>query len=223
MLRRSKPLALFVVTVSLLVLGACGPAETSPDALRTGDGSPLYGDGVFAASFAHTGPFGWRHFVQVEVEGGLIIDACYGSIDYAGRRLSENEHYREGHRLTSGIDLLALLSRYQNRLIETQRPGFSVPATAVEWAAPYVQLVRAAIACSNRGVVGRRCHRRATKCKFSRNGYGSRIRAVLCSWASRRARLARRIAYGSLRGCGCRRSLRGAALDRDGIGGEASE
>ncbi len=146
--KHSSLLATAAVVLLVQILVACGPTETSPDALRAADGRPLYADGTFSASFSHTGPSGWRHYVQIETDGGLIVGACYGSIDYSGRTPEENERYRESYRPSTGIDLPELLHSHQERLLETQRPGFSVPPNALEWSVAFDQLVRAALAAA---------------------------------------------------------------------------
>ncbi len=134
-----------------LLLG-CGPPETDPDALRRADGAPLYRDGVYAASFSHTGADGWRAFLQVRVRAGLIAEVCFDAVNAERVRLTNHEAYTEQYRLDTGVDLVAYLDDLAGQLLATQSSGPRISPRSVGWAARFETLSRMTLASARRGV-----------------------------------------------------------------------
>jgi len=136
---------------------SCGAPETDPDALRGPDGTPLYRDGRYAASFSHTNPDGWRSFVSVRVRAGLVQEVCFDAVDSDAGRLLADERYLEQYRLDTGVDLARTLDALTAQLLDRQ----VLPPTATagviglpsaEWTYEFVVLVRAALRSARFGV-----------------------------------------------------------------------
>lgn len=143
--------AVLVVAVALL-LSACPPPEIDPDARRDSSGEALYHDGLYAAAFSHTGPEGWRPFVQVRVHAGLIQEVCINAVNSEGARLRDHERYLEQYRLDTGIDLETLFSRFVDEVLERQRPSPGVVPGGEEWAVAFELLVRQALEAATYGI-----------------------------------------------------------------------
>lgn len=149
MRRRSELLVLAAVAA---LLAACGPSETDPDAPRAADGSPLYRDGAYGASYSHTGPDGWRPYLYLRVRAGVVDTVCFDAVDASGTLLSESERFLEQYRLDTGSDLVALVDRLRSRLLERQVVPLSVPADAVPWSVAFDALARRALAAAKVGL-----------------------------------------------------------------------
>ncbi len=148
--RAARPAgALLAVAVLLL---SCGPPETDPDALRRADGAPLYRDGVYAASFSHTGPDGWMGFLQLRVRAGLITEVCFNAVDVDGARITGDEAFIEQYALNTGVDLREYFEDLASRVLETQQARARIDPRSVTWAVRFDTLLRMALASARRGV-----------------------------------------------------------------------
>ncbi len=136
----------------LLLLASCGPPETHPEARRREDGSPLYRDGTYSASYSHTGPEGWRPYLQLRVRAGMIDQACFGAVSSSHARLLDDERYIEQYRLDTGVDLASLHGSVTAQLLATQRPLPAIGAGTVPWATAFEMLTRAALRSAGRGI-----------------------------------------------------------------------
>ncbi len=137
--RAASICAAFVVAI---LIAACSPPETDPDALRRDDGSALYADGTWAAAFSRTNSHGWRPFAVIRVRAGVIDQVRLDAVDAAGNHLRDVESYLEQYRLVSGVRLVDALSGFEQTVLTRQRPGMIVPLGAVDWAVQYDLLLR---------------------------------------------------------------------------------
>ncbi|MFW5686295.1 MAG: hypothetical protein ACOC0O_06550 [Spirochaetota bacterium] len=150
--------ALRVLTLAVVVLlGACSAPETDPDALRAPDGTPLYRDGRYAASFSHTDPEGWRAFVLVRVRAGLIQEICFDAVDAAGERLLDDERYLESYRLETGVELEPTIDRLIATMLDRQQPPLAIEPSpqapmALDWPQGFAVLARAALEAARVGL-----------------------------------------------------------------------
>lgn len=142
--------------VALLVIAvlsvSCGPPETDPDALRRPDGAPLYRDGVYAASFSHTGPDGWLGFLQLRVRAGLIDEVCFNAVNVDEVRLTSDQGFIEQYLLETGVDLKEYLEDLIAKVLETQQAGVRVDPRSMSWAVRFDTLLRMGLASARRGV-----------------------------------------------------------------------
>ena len=145
-------LRLLVLVAAVALLAACAPPETDPNALRADDGTPLYRDGIYAASYSHAGPEGWRPFLRIRVRAGLIDEICFDAVNSAGRRLTDAERFLEEYRLASGVVLTATIDDLRRQILETQLPPPRTGPRPVEWAAAFDVLLRTAIGAARVGI-----------------------------------------------------------------------
>ena len=152
MLRPFKAASGMGMLSMLLLLASCGPPETHPDALRRGDGSPLYRDGTYSASYSHTGPEGWLPWVQLRVRAGVIDQACFGAVSTSQKVLLDDERYLEQYRLDTGVDLVSLQGSLTGQLLATQRALPTIGVGSVPWATAFEMLTRTALRSAGRGI-----------------------------------------------------------------------
>ncbi len=148
--RAIRPAGVLLAVAVLLV--SCGPPETDPDALRRPDGAPLYRDGVYAASFSHTGPDGWLGFLRLRVRAGLIDEVCFNAVNVEEVRLTSDEAFTEHYLLETGVDLEGYLEDLAAQVLETQQAGMRIDPRSMTWAVRFDTLLRTALASARRGV-----------------------------------------------------------------------
>jgi len=136
----------------VLVLAACGPRETDPNALRTPDGAQLYRDGTYAAAFSHPGPDGWRPFLEIRVRAGVVDRVCFDAVDEGGVRLTNDERFLEEYRLETGVFLSDTIATMRDGLIDTQQVPLPAEPAAVEWNAQFDILAREVLSSATFGV-----------------------------------------------------------------------
>lgn len=141
----------FLSVAAVLLLAACAPPETHPDAARTPSGAALYSDGVYSAAYSHADNDGWRPFLMLEVEAGLITALCFDAVNSDGMRLLEDEATIERLRLSRGVHLPDLVEQYRGRVIESQRTIGVVEPRALEWALYFQTLLRSALSAAEEG------------------------------------------------------------------------
>jgi len=141
-----------LLIVAGALLAACGPPETDPNALLAPDGSPLYRDGTYAASYSHTGPDGRQPFLQIRVRAGLIDQVCLDAVDAAGNRLSDDARFDELTRLETGVSPVALARRLENALLDSQHLPLPADPRAVGWSSAFELLARTVTAAARVGL-----------------------------------------------------------------------
>ena len=145
-----RAVALFAVAA--LLLTSCGPPEIDPNARLDADGQPVHNDGLYAAASSHTGPEGWRAFLQVRVHAGLIESICFDAVDASGVRLWDDDRYLEEYRLETGVDLEAHAGRWVEELLDRQAPPPLPEPEARAWAAVFDLLAREALDAAESGI-----------------------------------------------------------------------
>ena len=146
--RFSAPLGLLAAVV---LLASCADPETHPDAVRTASGEQRYRDGLYSSAFSHPDQEGWRPFLMVEVEAGLITTVCFDAVDQNGSRVREAEGYQETLRLQKGVSLSAVLASYQEQILQSQSRLGVVEPRVLEWAIYLDQLLRDVLAAAEQG------------------------------------------------------------------------
>jgi len=138
------------------VLISCGPTEPAANALRSDAGEPIYHDGTYRVVGSSTGADGWQPYLEIKVEGAVILSACFGAVRGHGTLLADDGVYAESFKLETGADLSSFLADLESQLVEHQRLPVSVRATAldrrVEWAARYCVFAARALSLAQSGI-----------------------------------------------------------------------
>ncbi|MFP4115120.1 MAG: hypothetical protein ACOC1I_07440 [Spirochaetota bacterium] len=144
--------ATLALVVAVAAFAACSPPETDPDARRAPDGSALYQDGRYAASFSHTGPDGWRPFLQLRIRTGLVQEICFDAIKADGSLLSDDAVYLERYRLDHGVELLPYFNDLIAHVLASQAPFPRIDYATVSWGVRFHLLVKTALESAEVGL-----------------------------------------------------------------------
>ena len=117
-----KRLLMVLLVLGVLVIGC---AEDADDAAAEAE----FVDGTYTAAFDFADGRGWRAFLQIEVDGGVITDVDFDYVNADGIRKSEDDGYNQRWQgaLDEDIDMNIARDTFAEQLIDRQ----SVPIDVV--------------------------------------------------------------------------------------------
>ncbi len=121
---------LLILLVLGLVLAGC--ADDADDAAADAAADTEFVDGTYTAAYDYADSRGWRAFLQINVDGGVITDVDFDYVNADGTRKSEDEGYNQRWQgaLEEDIDMNIARDTFAEQLIDRQ----SVPIDVVSGA-----------------------------------------------------------------------------------------